>query len=139
MEGFCIARFLSPEGDPQFVSRFCVADPWKETNVIRKCCPQGMAIGNKSCDSHAEELTPAKLSESGAVLNVTGMQVVAGVGVPACQFGIHLLRPMIDPYDEFSILPSGVISVAYHSHDHPIEYCVDSFVLDNMTVISINR
>lgn len=136
--GFCVAQIESEEDDPQYVGRFCVADPCKQSNCIRKCCPEGMAIIGRTCQSFAEEFAPVVRRKNGAVENITDITILAGVGAPICKEGINLLMPSNNSYDEFLVLPSGSIHIPSYSQDLGVEYCTDILLGDNTKVVRIH-
>ena len=140
LEGSCAAQVESPEGDVQLVGRFCVADPCTGSKCIRKCCPHGMAISGltHSCLSHRQNFTPEVRSDGGVVEDAGDMLILGGSKLPNCTLGIQMLRPNIDSYDEFHLLLSGSAYVPSHSMDYD-EYCTDTFLDHNMTVIFFNN
>lgn len=135
---FCLDQMNPLGGVPQFVARFCMVDPCNATNCVRKCCPHGMIVNGdiKICQFHPLELALVIQNENGLEVNDSDVLILDGARAPICDNGRFLIRPEVDPEDEFFVLPSGQLKIPAFEHNESFiqEYCIDRFLFDNITV-----
>lgn len=135
---FCIEQSkVDGVVQPQLVARFCVRDPCTETECIRKCCPDGMAMNltSKLCAKFADDFIVAIRNENGSDAAVS-IETVRH-GAPHCSTpGFNALDPSAYEEDEFYVIPSGDLYVpAYPKEDRVLEeYCIDRFFDEKETV-----
>ena len=137
-EEFCLDQMDLLEGNPQFVARFCTADPCGTTNCVRKCCPHGMVVNSmeKICQFHPSELVPVIRNENGSAVDGSDVLILDGARAPICANGRFLIRPEMDLEDEFYVLASGQLRIPAFAYNESfiLDYCIDRFLFGNDTV-----
>lgn len=135
---FCLNQIMEEPTtrEADFAVRYCVPDPCNETNCVRKCCPNGMALNetSKLCQTTKEPFKLAFHNESGHEMTPTaGSYILRDGSVPLCPFGMYSLDPQANKEEIFYVLPDGQIYVTGYPESERAskEYCIEDFILQS--------
>ena len=136
---FCLNQIAEPN---TFAVRFCIRDPCKEStsSCIRKCCPNGKIILNKTdllCHPTTLPFQVDFRDEKGQSVELSPSSYIVRDGVvPKCKNGSYSL--LSEKYgDVFYVLPNGQIYIpSYPEEDRASsDYCIDNLIDNEDTTV----